>query len=344
MGNPDVPVASLYHSDSPWSLAALLTLEEKGYGKDEVVLKSVDTASGNNFSPEFLRLNMSATLPTLIVPLQKTLGPDIESRYKAITDTKKILEFLDKSRSAQSQTNTTSTAPAPSLTPATIALSSIQSALIDLIHSEKADPQSLLYYNPQSLVIPPTALKKSLNDRVATLKGFLSDAEAGKLRASDKVKALWKSKLDGDEHLLKVYEAPTEELKREYLEKAEQLWDVQLKEVLTELNKEIVGPYALGDQISLADIHISVWLARIAKLTGGLPADDGNTIVAKIESRLKCTFTQDISVVQARRRAGLDAGGPLPTDSGQRQSRLAALWDSVKERDSWKKVYANGLY
>jgi len=324
-------------------LAALLTLEEKGYGPDEVVLKSVDTATGNNFSPEFLRLNMAATLPTLIVPLQKTLAPDIESRYKAITDTKTILEFLDKSRSAQSQTHTTSSAPAPSLTPATIALSSIQSTLIDLVHSEKANPQSLLHYNPQSLVVPPTALKKSLTDRVATLKGFLSDAETGKLAVSDKVKTLWKSKLDGDEQLLKVFDTPTEELKREYLAKAEQVWDVQLKEVLTDLNKEIVGPYALGDQISLADIHLAVWLARIAKLTGGLPTDDGITIVAKIESRLQCTFIQDISVVQARRRAGLDASGSPPIDGGQRQSRLAALWDSIKGRDSWKKVFANGF-
>lgn len=211
------------------------------------------------------------------------------------------------------------------------------------MHSEKANPQSLLHYNPQSLVVPPTALKKSLTDRVATLKGFLSDAETGKLAVSDKVKTLWKSKLDGDEQLLKVFDTPTEELKREYLAKAEQVWDVQLKEVLTDLNKEIVGPYALGDQISLADIHLAVWLARIAKLTGGLPTDDGITIVAKIESRLQCTFIQDISVVQARRRAGLDASGSPPIDGGQRQSRLAALWDSIKGRDSWKKVFANGF-
>ena len=29
-----------------------------------------------------------ATVPTLVVPLQKTLGPDMESRYKAIQDSK----------------------------------------------------------------------------------------------------------------------------------------------------------------------------------------------------------------------------------------------------------------
>jgi len=344
MGSSDIPVASLYYSvDSPWSLAALLTLEEKGYGPDEVVLKSVDTATGHNFSPEYLRLNTNATLPTLVVPLQKTLGPDIESRYKAVTETKKILEFLDKSRSAQSHTHTTSLAPAPSLTPATIALSSISSALIDLVQSDKADPDLLPLYNPQALVVPPTDLISSLTNRVATLKGYLSDADQEKLRVSEKVKALWRSKLEAEESLLQVFTAPNEELKSEYLDKAGTRWNVSLKEVLTELNKEIVGPYALGDQLSLADIHLIVWLARVVKLTGGLPTDDGNAIVSKIESRLGCTFVQDISVVEARRRAGLDPGSAPPAD-GRRQSRLAALWDSMKERESWKKVYGAGLH
>lgn len=31
-------------------------------------------------------------MPTLVVPLQKTLAPEIESRYKAIQDTKVSLE------------------------------------------------------------------------------------------------------------------------------------------------------------------------------------------------------------------------------------------------------------
>jgi hypothetical protein len=233
--------------------------------------------------------------------------------------------------------------------------------LIDLVHSDKADPKLLLYYNPQALVVSPTALITSLTDRVSTLKGYLSDADQDKLRVSEKVKILWRSRLDAEEPLLQVLTAPNEESKREYLDKARNQWDVQLKEVLTELNKEIVGPYALGkyffsknfvrraevgdtgDQISLADIHLIAWLARIAKLTGGLPTDDGNTIISKIESRLGCTFSQDISVVEARRRAGLDAGIAPPAE-GRRQSRLAALWDTMKDRESWKKVYGAGLH
>lgn len=59
---------------------------------------------GENFDPTFLRLNpkgmsqvlcvdrqynpFTATVPTLVVPLQKTLSEDVDSRYRAITDTK----------------------------------------------------------------------------------------------------------------------------------------------------------------------------------------------------------------------------------------------------------------
>jgi hypothetical protein len=235
----------------------------------------------------------------------------------------------------------------------------VSSTLIDLVHSDKADPELLLYYNPQSLIVPPTALIASLTDRVATLKGFLSDAEQEQVRVSDKVKDLWGSRLNAEGQLLKVLTAPNEQVKHDYLEKATQRWNVQLKDVLVELNKSIIGPYALGntlsilgmectrlnffpgDQLSLADIHLAVWLAHVAKLTDGLSTDDGNTIVSKIELRLGCTFPQDISVAEARRRAGLDV---TSVGASQRQSRLAALWDSLKERESWKKIYKDGLH
>ena len=82
---------------------------------------------------------------------------------------------------------------------------------------------------------------------MTTLKGYLASAEEGKLHVSEKVKAFWKSKLESHEELLQVL-APTgsEELKKQYLEKAIQVWKVGLKEVLEKVNKELVGPYALG--------------------------------------------------------------------------------------------------
>lgn len=44
------------------------------------------TAKGENYDPTFLRLNPKATVPTLIVPLSNTLSEEVDSRYKAITE------------------------------------------------------------------------------------------------------------------------------------------------------------------------------------------------------------------------------------------------------------------
>lgn len=82
---------------------------------------------------------------------------------------------------------------------------------------------------------------------MTTLKGYLAAAEEEKIHASEKVKAFWRTKLESHEELLQVL-SPTgnEELKKQYLEKANQVWNVGLKEVLEKVNKELVGPYALG--------------------------------------------------------------------------------------------------
>jgi len=119
----------------------------------------------------------------------------------------------------------------------------------------------------------------------------------------------------------------------------------------------------LGDQLSLSDIHLAVWLARIAHLSGGLPSDDGNGVIGKIEGLVGAKFVKDVSIVEARRRAGLGSNVKFPgagaegkpggavsqtiqpsTDKNSKQSRLAAFWETIKERPSWKKVYEAGLH
>ena len=71
--------------------------------------------------------------------------------------------------------------------------------------------------------------------------------------------------------------------------------------------------------------------------------DGFDTAVGKIEAHIGEGFTlpKDFSVAEARRRSGLPATNVSATD---RQARLAAFWDAVKERASWKKVYADGLH
>lgn len=72
-------------------------------------------------------------------------------------------------------------------------------------------------------------------------------------------------------------------------------------------------------------------------LSGGTIADDGDVAITKVEARIspEFHFTRDFI-----NPAGAGQDGGLP-DS---QSKLAAFWDAMRERSSFKKVYANGLY
>ncbi|KAI0801211.1 hypothetical protein C8Q74DRAFT_1240811 [Fomes fomentarius] len=351
-----VPKASLYYSpQSIWASVPLLALEEKGYGSDEVDLKRVDLANGENFAPSYLRLNPNGTVPTLVVPLEKTLSPEIESRYKAIQDTKSIVEFLDKSRSAQSRTHTTSTAPSPSLAPATIAFNTTSNLIVDLLHSQAADPNALFYMNARSEEDLRTLAKTILpflTGRRDALAKLLADSESGAIQVSDKTRAFWQVKKLAAEKFIQVFEQSDKsaaelsdgarQSREEYLKSAHAAW-VGLKDVLNTLNKEVIGPYVLGDQLSIADLHLAAWLARIALLAGATPSEDGNAVLTKIEAHVGdgLTLPKEFSIAEARRRAGIPATGVEPTE---RQSKLAAFWDTVKERPSWKRVYGEGLH
>ncbi|KZT65595.1 hypothetical protein DAEQUDRAFT_697049 [Daedalea quercina L-15889] len=351
-----LPKAALYYfPTSVWCAPPLLALEEKGYGPDELDLKLVDIAKGENYAPSYLRLNPRATVPTLVVPLQKTLGPDIESRYKAIQDSKSIVEFLDKSRSTQSRTHTTSDAPAPSLSPATIAFSAVSTKLIDLLHSPAADPNALKYMNARTsddLRGLAASERPKFVARRAALAQLLADNEQAKIRVSEKTRAFWEVKKVATEKFLDVYDeadTPEEKLdakareRREvFLKDAADAW-AHVRDVLTQLNQDLIGPYALGDQVSLADLHLAAWLARLVSLSGGTLADDGTTVIGKLEAHVGDGFTlvKDFSVAEARRRAGLTVTDP---ESNERCNRLAAFWDAVKERPSFKKVYKDGLH
>ncbi|KAI0076077.1 hypothetical protein K474DRAFT_1663475 [Panus rudis PR-1116 ss-1] len=351
-----VPKAALYvYKQSVWASVPLLALEEKGYGPDEVDIKEVDLHKGENFRPEYLRLNPHGTVPTLVVPLQTTLSSDIESRYKAIHDSKAIAEFLDKSRSTQSRTHTTSSAPSPALTPATISFTSTSNRIIELLHSEAGDPNALVYMNARddaSLKVLAKELLPTLKAKRATLDELIQGNDASQTPVSEKTLKFWELKKTASDGVLSVLEdaeksiaelsAEAKAKREEYYKAANAAWSA-VKEVLLQLHKELIGPYALGDQMSLADLHLAAFFFRLAKLAGASAEEDGDTVVGKLETHIGGGFhlPKELSVAETRRRVGLPATNVQP---GDRQNKFAAFWDAIKERPSWKKVYGGGLH
>lgn len=173
------------------------------------------------------------------------------------------MEFLDKSRSTQSRTHTTSTAPSPSLSPATIAFNATSNKVVDTLHSPEADPSALTSLNARN----DAALQKLAGSRLPMfiarrdkIAQLLSDNEAAQVRVSEKTKAFWESKRVATEAFVQVYvdaDKSTAELnddarkkRQEYFSKAATAW-AALKDILTQLNQDIIGPYVLGAYLYL---------------------------------------------------------------------------------------------
>ncbi|KAJ2921785.1 hypothetical protein H1R20_g15312, partial [Candolleomyces eurysporus] len=331
-----LPKAVLYyHPSSIWSAVARLAVEEKGYAPEEIDFKIVDITKGENYDPTFLRLNPKATVPTLVVPLSNTLSEDVDSRYKALTDSTVIVEFLDKSRSSLSRTHTTSTAPAPALTPATIAATSVAKTIVyDILHSDEASPGRLKFYDARD----DAALKKLkqavlpvLKGREEALKRHIADGESGAVQVSEKTKQFWADKLAWIQPVARVLEAAdkaTESLSESEKEEraaffkiAKQGWETDLPNVLAKLTKEMLGPFALGDQLSIADMHLIAWFTRLVTQAGGTGGDDGKTVVAKIEEYIGSEHV-------SRKKLG----------------KLGTFWDAIKGTRSWQKLYGEGVF
>lgn len=342
-----LPKAVLYHYPvSIWSAVARLALEEKGYAPEEVDLKVVDIWKGENYDPTFLRINPKATVPTLVVPLSNTLSEEVDSRYKALTESTAIVEFLDKSRSFLSKTHTTSAAPAPALTPATVAATSIGKVIInDIVHSSEANPGLLRYNNARDEASLRQLAKEVLHIQQAkqsALKKYIAEGESGALQVSEKTKKFWADKLESVESALLVLEAaekPQDSLsesekqaRASFLQTGKEAWETNLPKVLTRLSKEMIGPYALGDQFSIADLHLAAWFTRVAKICGATVSDDGKTVVDKIESYIGigAFIPKDYS--------------PDVTRRSEKVAKLAVFWDSLKGRGSWQKLYGEGLF
>lgn len=142
------PKAILYtFSGSVWASVPSLALVEKGYHPQDVETKVVNLLLGENFSPAYLRINPKATLPTLVVPLAETMTSEVDTKFRALTNTKEVLRFLDQSRSAHilDQRGENATAnPAPVLAPATVEGNAIAEKFIEMVHAKEADPNFLL--------------------------------------------------------------------------------------------------------------------------------------------------------------------------------------------------------
>jgi len=184
-----------------------------------------------------------------------------------------------------------------------------------------------------------------LKSRHEALSGFIAEASNGQSHLSQKTKAFYEEKQTSNQALLDVFakadvataelDATAKAAREDYFATAKSTWETDLKESLTKLNGEIIGPYSLGDQISIADLHLAGWLARIASLSGANITEDGDAVTAKVEAHIGGDFHFP---KEAPATGGAVGARTTP------QSKLAAFWDAIKDRPSFQRAYADGLH
>lgn len=316
------PVAKLYYgSTSVWSSVVRLTIVEKGYGADEIEFKLVNMVAGDNYKPEYLRINPFGTVPALVVPLEPSLAPGAdEVKYKTLTDSKPIVEFLDKSRGPLSKSHTTSTAPRPMLTPATPSLLAVADRIIEIVREQPDITRLGLAARSEEALLAKaqTPMATTAAARVVGCKHLLSAEAEGEVPA--KVLPALHARLATYGPAVSAYEAvrisPTERTSEQhatvgdYITASRSLWeDVDgLPKHLAALEREIVGPLCLGDQPSIADVYLAPWITRLVFLS------QGNGTPAGIDA--------------------VPGVGP----------KVKAFWEAFIQRPSWIHVFGKGIF
>ena len=130
---------------------------------------------------------------------------------------------------------------------------------MDILHSGIADPNKLFFLNARddaSLIRLSKELIPFLSQKQKALANYSHQAETQTVQVSDKVKALWRDKLDAINTSLAVLldaeksEAQLDEQSKgtrlAFFQGARQAWEIDLKVVLTQLSNEMIGPFALG--------------------------------------------------------------------------------------------------
>jgi len=138
---------------------------------------------------------------------------------------------------------------------------------------------------------------------------------------SQKTRVFWNEKKHEIEILLRNFAGG--EHADEYFTATKKTWERAVPDVLSRVNKEIICPYVLGDQISIADIHLCVWLVHVVDLSGGNYTDPGDVALVKVEQHTGITLPRDTRL-------------PL---SNTQQSRLAVFWDAMRRRPSWNDIF-----
>jgi len=228
---------------APW--LAVYALGEE----DEIKLEQLNLIEGANFSPEFLKLNPKATLPTLVFP----------DDQKTLTDTKSTVAYL------------ISHARKPAGKPS-------GTDFVERIHADGVDP---------NVALLATRNDAELTGKAASIPGTFVGNRQAKLEqyasTAPEFAEFYEEKKKSNGFLNEIFQGRgTPQAKETWFKISNDTW----ANIKTFANTDIVAilpesGYIGGEYPGEDDFHLAAWLARIGALTGGTPDAAGALTLEK---------------------------------------------------------------
>ncbi|KAI8995559.1 hypothetical protein BD414DRAFT_245103 [Trametes punicea] len=227
---------------SVWSAAPELAIAELGYPEDAIETKIVNLVEGENFMPEFLKINPHATLPTLVAD------------GKAYTNTKDVVRYLVEHAPKQGVARGTH--------------------FIDKVHEDSLDPNAplLLVRNEEELRASASGFAFTfVQNRQNSLEKHSVLPEAAPF------KSFYDEKKEANGNILAIYKGEvTEEKKEAFFKDSTEHWNNLVSFILNDLPATLPESGFLGGaNPGEDDFHLGAWLVRIAHLSGAKADKDG---------------------------------------------------------------------
>ncbi|KAI2639943.1 hypothetical protein GGS26DRAFT_587394 [Hypomontagnella submonticulosa] len=267
-----------------WVGVAHLGLVEKGFKQDDYEVKEVDLMAAENLNPEYLEINPNGTIPSLTSP----------SLARPLLESVDILRFLDEAKGK-------------SLAPKDPASHETMQKIIDLVHSDDVDTNLILL---RARDREEMSAKRSgmWNDFVSARQAKLEER-----KVTHPNHPFYGPKSAENGALYKLYTSPSEDELQSFYETTHDMYR-RFAAGLNELDSLLVLPYAVGGQLTEADLHIVPWLSHALWGAGTEPSDIQN--FGTLEALVQKTVP-DFKV------------GP----------KIKEWWSNIAKRQSFKEVY-----
>ena len=250
-----MPHFTLYTSSaSQWAMVPHLGLIEKAYLPHEYLLEEVDLMGAGNFHEDYLKVNKNGTIPSLT-------SSDLAEPLIQSTD---ILEYLERAHPA---TGT-------SLEPEDAHTSTVVNKLIGLVHSTDLNTNLILLQARDSQELD--LVKANFGTFIATRQRVL---EANHVNHPNHPFYGPKSIENGALH--KIYTTPVGAEHVSFFEQTHEAYK-KFAKAFDELERTLVLPYAAGEVVTYADLHMVPWLAHALTWAGAKGFEDWKAMEDKV--------------------------------------------------------------